>query len=96
MELQLEREGGGLDRPMLTNSLFCVMKSLKCYVNSTAELFTFYQQGKFPLTRAASSPTPLFSSLGTFFSQTLFSLTARSRRQELGLPGLPTPPAVTH
>lgn len=48
------RDGWGAH--VLTNTPLCRMRSLRRYVNTEGGLFTFCQQGKFPLTRSLFLP----------------------------------------
>lgn len=92
--LQLESEGAGVDKQMLTNSLFCVMKSLKCYVNIEGELFTFYQQGKFPLTRSRFLPHAVIFFHGNFFFPNIVFTPFQEQKRSSGswASQLPQPP----
>lgn len=89
--LRWERRAGR-GTHVLTNALLCRMRSLKCYVNIEGGLFTFCQQGKFPLTRSHFLP-PHHRFLPwefLFCFQALFSSSPRSMTPQLrGLP--PTP-----
>lgn len=91
--LQLESEGVGLDKQMLTNSLFCIMKSLKCYVNIEGELFTFYQQGKIPLTQSHFLPHTIIFFHGNFFFPNIVFAQSQEQKTRAQAPRTPSSPS---
>lgn len=91
--LRLGSEGVGLDKQMLTNSLFCIMKSLKRYVNIEGELFTFYQWGKFPLTRSRFLPHAVIFFHGNFFFPNIVFPQSQEQKAGARAPGTPGSPS---